>query len=122
MINKSNKRGLGYDIESAEIIGGKKLGSVKYIEVKTTSRVTAPSAASVMDFVQLTRNEWRAALKHKAKFYVYRVYLTRGKTYIYMLKNICKKHKSNDIEVEAPKYNMRFDLMKPGVVDKKEII
>lgn len=121
VINKAALRGIGYDIESVEIVGAA-LGGTKYIEVKTTTRVTPPTTKSFIDVVNLTRNEMNAAKTYMAAFYVYRVYLTKGKVYIYQLKNIHGKKASGLVDIDAPIYEMRFDLCKTGVIDKAAVI
>lgn len=121
VINKANQRGIGYDIESAEICG-KRLGGTKYIEVKTTTRVSPPTSKTFIDVVNLTRNEMNAAKKYLSAFYVYRVYLTKGNVYIYQLKDIASKNSKGIVNIDAPVYEMRFDLGKTGVIDNTAII
>ena len=118
--NRADERGIGYDIESIELLGTKT--APKYIEVKTTTRITPPSGRSFIDVVNLTRNEWKAAQEHKSAFYVYRVYLTKGKVYIYQLKNILEKQTKSLVEIDAPIYEMRFDIGASGVIDHKSIV
>ena len=61
-------KGLGYDIQSVVAEEGDKADFAKYIEVKSTKRVTEPnlSDACWMDTLNITRNEWIAAQQHGA--------------------------------------------------------
>ena len=115
VVNRADERGIGFDIESIEILGGNIYP--KYIEVKTTTRVTPPAAKNYIDTVSLTRNEWKAAQKYQSNFYVYRVYFSKGKVYIYKLKDIVDKYQKSLVDVDSPLYEMRFNIHKAGVVD-----
>lgn len=119
--NRASIRGIGYDIESVELLGTT-LGAPKYIEVKTTTRVSPPTLKSFIDVVNLTRNEMIAAQTHLGSYYVYRVYLTKGHVYIYQLKDIVSKESKKLVDIDAPVYEMRFDIGASGVVDNKAVI
>jgi hypothetical protein len=57
-------KGLGYDIQSIIAIKGAENSELaKFIEVKTTKRVTAPDLTDTTweDIIQITKNEWDAA-------------------------------------------------------------
>lgn len=116
--DRSAERGIGFDIES--ITGyGSAPKTPKYIEVKTTTRVTAPSVKSFVDSINLTRNEWNAAKIFKDDFFIYRVYITKGKVFMFIIGSIVEKNAHSLIEVSAPVYEVKFDVAKTGVVDEK---
>lgn len=73
-------KGLGYDIQSVIAEPGDFSEFVKYIEVKSTKRVTAPDLKDEVwtDTINITRNEWIAAMQHKEFYSIYRVYFIRG--------------------------------------------
>lgn len=116
--DRSAERGIGFDIES--IVGdGSAPMTPKYIEVKTTTRVTAPSVKNFIDSINITRNEWKAAQTFKDAFFIYRVYITKGKVFIFVIGSIMEKETLSLLEVSAPVYEVRFDVAKSGVVDEK---
>lgn len=116
--DRSAERGIGFDIES--IVGvGTSPTTPKYIEVKTTTRVTAPSVKSFIDSINITRNEWNAAKTFKDSYFVYRVYITKGKVFIFVIGSIVEKEELSLLEVSAPLYEVKFDVSKSGVVDEK---
>lgn len=118
--DKSSQRGIGYDIESAILQNG--TPKTVYIEVKTTTRTTPPPANSYMDVINITRNEWKAAKQYKDLFFIYRVYITKGKIFIYQMKNIYQKEQNNLITIDSPAYELQFDINKSGVIDVKDSI
>ncbi len=95
LVNKIKKlgkiRGLGYDLQSV-LAEGENPEFAKYIEVKSTKRVTPPST-DFNDTINLTRNEWMAAQQHKENFFIYRVYFSQNETNIFIIQN---PHKLND--------------------------
>lgn len=105
-------KGLGYDIQSVIAEKGELSEFVKYIEVKSTKRVTAPDInikdSFWMDTVNLTRNEWIAALQHKEFYYIYRVYFVRGGVVMYVIKNIYEKKESGRVEIVPMTYRVDF--------------
>ena len=82
-------KGLGYDIQSVIAEPGDFSEFVKYIEVKSTKRVTAPDLKDEVwtDTINITRNEWIAAMQHKEFYSIYRVYFIRGGVVMYIIKN-----------------------------------
>ena len=119
--NRANERRIGFDIESVSGVGMNPKAPI-YIEVKTTSRVTEPSAVSSMDMVNLTHYEWKAACDFPDQFYLYRVYLVKGKVLLYIIGKVYDKEYTSLIDVTATSYQVRFDVADTNVVDKKEQI
>ena len=103
-------KGLGYDIQSVIAEPGDESEFVKYIEVKSTKRITSPDLSNSLwiDSVNLTRNEWTAAKQHKDFYYIYRVYFTREGINIYILKNPAAKFERNEIGVTPINYRLEF--------------
>ena len=116
--NRSAERGIGFDIESVEAVGLSPMDK-RYIEVKTTSRVSAPNPVSLPDSIVLTRNEMKAANDYPKEFCLYRVYLTRGNVYIYIIRDFVTKEKAGFIDVSAPSYEVKFDAASKSVVDEQ---
>lgn len=114
--DRSAERGIGYDIESIHGSGASPT-SPKYIEVKTTTRVTQPSKKHFLDSLNITRNEWKAAQEHTNDYFIYRVYLTRGKVFIYVIGNLVDKRDRELLQLSAPLYEMKFDVKTSGLVD-----
>ena len=100
-------RGLGYDIHS--IYGeGKKADFVKYIEVKSTKRITSPDD-NFTDSINLTRNEWTAAQQHGENYHIYRLYLTNDGVKMFVITNPFEKSEHGSITIEAVAYRAEFD-------------
>jgi len=116
--DRSNERGIGYDIESIYAKGALP-ETKKYIEVKTTTRVTPPSKKIYFDAVNVTRNEWTAAHTYPNDYYIYRVYLTKGEIIIYTIGNVVEKEAQNVLAVSAPMYEMKFDISTVGLIDEQ---
>lgn len=114
--DRSAERGIGYDIESIYGIGTSPT-TPKYIEVKTTTRVTRPSTKHFLDSLNITRNEWKAAQEHSNNFYIYRVYLTKGKVLIYVIGDLVAKQTRKLFQLSAPVYEMKFNVTTSGLVD-----
>lgn len=110
VIHLGKTRGLGYDIQSVFAEPGDRAEYVKYIEVKSTKRVTAPDIkdASWIDTINITRNEWVAALQHGDFYSIYRVYLVRGNVIIYVIENINRKEKEGTIKITPLVYRLDF--------------
>jgi hypothetical protein len=102
-------KGLGYDIQSI-FAEGSEPEFVKYIEVKSTKRVTMPDLTddTWIDTLNLTRNEWVAASQHKTAFEIYRVYLTKSGPLIIVIKNPYEKNEQKDIRVIPTTYRLDF--------------
>jgi hypothetical protein len=105
-------KGLGYDIQS--IFGNENHDNpefVKYIEVKSTKRVTLPDLTNEdwFDTLNLTRNEWVAASQHQGAFEIYRVYFTKAGILVLIIKNPNLKNESGLIKVVPTQYRMDFN-------------
>ncbi len=100
-------RGLGYDILS--VIGeGENPDFAKYIEVKSTKRVTAPTS-NFIDSVNVTRNEWVSAEQNQQNFYIYRVYFCKNDTQIFIMRNPYELDKESKITTVPLTYRIDFD-------------
>lgn len=103
-------KGLGYDIQSVIAEAGEYSEFVKYIEVKSTKRVTAPDLKDGVwtDTINITRNEWIAAMQHKEFYSIYRVYFIRGGVVMYVINNPYQKKIDNVIDVVPLTYRVDF--------------
>lgn len=124
VIHLGKTRGLGYDIQSVVAEDGEFSEFVKYIEVKTTKRITVPdiSDPSWIDTINLTRNEWVAAAQHKGSYNLYRVYFTPKQVTIYVINDPFTKHKNGQLKARPISYRLDFsnkaiDFM---VIEEKE--
>ena len=105
-------KGLGYDISSIE--ADENLAHpdfARYIEVKSTKRITEPTFDSPtwMDSLNITAKEWIAAEQYGDYYNIYRVYFTKKKTFVVRIQNPFKKAENNEIEVYPTLYQMNFD-------------
>lgn len=105
----SSARGLGYDIQTVTADGDNP-EFVRYIEVKSSKRVTIPADPDENwnDSITLTRNEWIAAQQHHDHYWIYRVYITSGGIFFHVIRNPFEKHKSNKATIVPSAY--RFDF------------
>ena len=86
------------------------LNSRRYIEVKSTKRVTEPSFDKLwMDSLNITAKEWIAAEQYGEYYNIYRVYFTKTKTFVVRINNPYQKFLEKKIEVYATTYQMNFD-------------
>lgn len=110
VLSLGKTRGLGYDIQSVVAEEGVKSDFSKYIEVKSTKRVTEPDLSNAywMDSLNITRNEWIAAQQHGEFFCIYRVYFVRGKILMYIINNIFQKQVDKKIDVIPMSYRIDF--------------
>lgn len=110
VLHLGKTKGLGYDIQSVIAEAGDLAEFVKYIEVKSTRRVTAPDLSDGMwfDTVNVTRNEWVAAQQHKDFYSIFRVYFVRGNIIMYVIKDVNQKEKNGDIKVVPMTYRVDF--------------
>ncbi|MEG1945609.1 MAG: DUF3883 domain-containing protein [Lachnospiraceae bacterium] len=110
VIGLGKTKGLGYDIQSVIAEDNEFAEFVKYIEVKSTKRVTAPDINDPMwvDTVNITRNEWIAAMQHKELFSIYRVYFVRGGVVMYIIKNLYQKKEDKLLDVVPMTYRVDF--------------
>lgn len=104
-------KGLGYDISSIEADENPENPEfARYIEVKSTKRITEPSFDAVwMDSLNITAKEWLAAEQHKEYYNIYRVYFTKNKTIVVRINNPYQLYKEDKIEVYATTYQMNFN-------------
>ncbi len=111
VLSLGKTRGLGYDILSLEADENIECPEFnRYIEVKTTVRVTEPTFNEVFcDSIELTAKEWIAAKQYKEFYNIYRVYFTKTKTIIIKINNPYKKSMDAMIDVYATKYRLDFD-------------
>ena len=111
-------KGLGYDISSIEADENPtKPEFARYIEVKSTKRITEPSFDNVWsDSLNITAKEWVAAEQYGEYYNIYRVYFTKTKTFIVRIKNPYQKAVNGEIEVYPTIYQMNFDAT---VIEKR---
>jgi len=103
--------GLGYDIQSIEANRAEcqeEREMTRYIEVKTTTRVSAPNP-EYQDTINLTRNEWVAACQQREHFYIYRLYFTNSGTYLHILKNPYQKNEDGAIYATPTQYRIEYN-------------
>ena len=81
----------------------------RYIEVKSTTRISEPSFDDHWsDSLNLTSKEWIAAEQYGEYYNIYRVYFTKKKTIVIKINNPFKKAEENEIEVFPTIYQMDF--------------
>lgn len=110
VLHLGKTKGLGYDIQSVIAEPGEMAEFVKYIEVKSTKRVTVPDLGDDLwvDTLNITRNEWIAAQQHKDFYLIYRVYFTRGQIVMFVIKNMYEKERENKVRVTPLMYRVDF--------------
>jgi len=104
-------KGLGYDVQSIIALNGASNAELaKYIEVKTTKRVTAPDLNDTTweDIVQITKNEWDSACQHKELYSIYRVYFCRDSVVIYVIDDIYNQKEVGKIQVIPTNFRVYF--------------
>lgn len=111
VLHLGKTKGLGYDIQSVIAEPGDVEEFVKYIEVKSTKRVTKPDIndSNWIDTINITRNEWVAAQQHGDFYSIYRVYFVRGEIIMYVIKDIGKKEKDGLVKVTPMTYKVDFN-------------
>ena len=111
-------KGLGYDISSLEADENpNKPEFARYIEVKSTKRVTEPSFnKDWIDSLNITAKEWVAAEQYGEYYNIYRVYFTKSKTIIVRIQNPYKKYQDKGLEVYPTIYQMNFGA---SVIEKR---
>lgn len=107
VLNLSNQKGLGFDIQSVWAIPGPKAEHKIFIEVKSTKRVTVPSK-KFSDTVSLTRTEWVAAEQFGSDFYIFRVYITPEKILILSIGDPFSKSQEGLVSVTPRIYEVTF--------------
>lgn len=110
VLSLGKTRGLGYDIQSVVAEPGEMAEFVKYIEVKSTKRLTCPDIHDNLwvDTLNITRNEWIAAQQHGAFYSIFRVYFTRDGILLFVLSNVSEKLKSGRITAIPITYRVEF--------------
>ena len=103
-------KGLGYDISSIEADENpNKPEFARYIEVKTTTRISEPSFDNYWsDTINLTSKEWIAAEQYGPYYNIYRVYFTKTKTIVVKINNPYQKALNKEIDVFPTIYQMDF--------------
>ena len=103
-------KGIGFDIQSIVAERGETAEFCKYIEVKSTKRLTSPDPNNSlwMDTLNITRNEWVAAQQHQGYYSIYRVYFTKDGISMFILNNISGKNENNKISVTPVNYRLDF--------------
>lgn len=116
----SKTKGLGYDIQSVVAEAGENAEFAKYLEVKATKRVTAPSRTdnSWMDSVNITRNEYVAAQQHTSSYHICRVYFTSEGTVMFILTDVYEKIRSGLIKSTPLTYRLDF---RADAIDKEAV-
>ena len=105
-----NITGLGYDILSVMANQSSDGAMAKYIEVKSTKRVTEPDFDDPLftDSFNITRNEWIAAKQNGRFFSFYRVYLLPDKIIFLVINDPYKKCEDNKIDLVPLTYRLDF--------------
>lgn len=111
VISLGKIKGLGYDIQSVFADEGEIPEFAKYIEVKSTKRVTAPDENSPewVDTINVTRNEWVAAQQYRDSFEIYRVYFTQSGPKIFIIKNPYQKNADQIIQTIPTTFRLEFN-------------
>lgn len=109
VLSLGKTKGIGYDIQSVIAEPGDEAEFVKYIEVKSTKRLTCPNVNDSLwiDTLNVTRNEWIAAHQHKGYYSIYRVFFTRDGVSIFVINDVADKIK--DGRIQATPMTYRFD-------------
>ena len=114
VINKSSLRGIGYDIESAEVVGTH-LGGTKYIEVKTT----ISSKPLHFNRIHLTKNEWNTASSTHDRYFVYRLMLSKNERKLFILQDPVGLYKNDEIDmVPSDGADITFNPSKVGYFEE----
>ena len=115
VLSLGKTKGIGYDIQSVIAESGKEAEFVKYIEVKSTKRLTCPDVTDSlwMDTLNVTRNEYVAAHQHKGYYCIYRVFFTRDGVSIFVINDVADKIKDGRIQSTPMTY--RFDYSNSSV-------
>ena len=110
MLSLGKTRGLGYDIQSVIAEPGDMAEFVKYIEVKSTKRLTCPDINDDLwiDTLNITRNEWVAAQQHRDFYSIFRVYFTRDGISMFVLQNPMQKYQEGKLQATPMTYRVDF--------------
>ncbi len=103
-------QGLGYDVMSVMANGRSEGDLAKYIEVKTTKRVTEPNLDDPMfsDSINITRNEWIAAKQNGKYFSFYRIYILPDKVMFLIIDDPYKKVDDGTLTLVPLTYRIDF--------------
>lgn len=115
VLSLGRTKGIGYDIQSVIAEPGDMAEFVKYIEVKSTKRLTCPDPNDDLwvDTLNITRNEWVAAQQHGKFYSIFRVYFTRDGIFMYVIANVAEK--LNDGRMTAVPMTYRVDFSNSSV-------
>lgn len=110
VLSLGKTRGLGYDIQSVIAEPGEMAEFVKYIEVKSTKRLTCPDISDNLwiDTLNVTRNEWIAAQQHRDFYSIFRVYFTRDGITMFVLTNPMQKYQEGILQATPMTYRLDF--------------
>ena len=110
VLSLGKTKGIGYDIQSVVAEAGEKAEFVKYIEVKSTKRLTVPDTNDNLwvDTINITRNEWVAAQQHGEYYSIFRVYFTKAGIFIFVLSNVAEKLKNGVMQATPTTYRVDF--------------
>ena len=115
VLSLGKTKGIGYDIQSVIAEPGDEAEFVKYIEVKSTKRLTCPDVTDTlwMDTLNVTRNEYVAAHQHRGYYCIYRVFFTRDGVSVFVINDVAEKIK--DGRIQATPMTYRFDYSNSSV-------
>lgn len=110
VLSLGKTKGIGYDIQSVIAVPGDEAEFVKYIEVKSTKRLTCPDLNDPlwMDTLNVTRNEYVAAHQHKDYYSIYRVFFTRDGVSVFVIDNVAEKIKDGRIQATPMTYRVDY--------------
>lgn len=110
VLSLGKTKGIGYDIQSVVAEPGDNDEFVKYIEVKSTKRLTCPDVNDNLwiDTINITRNEWIAAQQHKESYSIFRVYFTRDGVFLFVLNNPYQKFIDKKMTATPMTYRVDF--------------
>ena len=115
VLSLGKTKGIGYDIQSVIAEPGDEAEFVKYIEVKSTKRLTCPDVTDSLwiDTINVTRNEYVAAHQHRGYYCIYRVFFTRYGVSVFVINDVAEKIKDGRIQSTPMTY--RFDYSNSSV-------
>ena len=110
VLSLGKTKGIGYDIQSVIAEPGDEAEFVKYIEVKSTKRLTVPDLNDPLwvDTLNVTRNEYVAAHQHKEYYSIFRVFFTRDGVSVFVIENVAEKIKDGRIQATPMTYRVDY--------------
>ena len=110
VLSLGKTKGIGYDIQSVIAEPGDEAEFVKYIEVKSTKRLTCPNLNDSLwvDTLNITRNEYVAAHQHKEYYSIFRVFFTRDGVFVFVIENVAEKIKDGRIQATPMTYRVDY--------------